>query len=244
MNKAAPPPTTTRKGHGHPHDGWASQNAGVHRFVSIGAAMCLLGGKRSLDPAAKAAILRLRGHPICRPSRTRRQPARLRHLRHPARLGMGPRRPQLDAIAAATRAGKMMLVDRGDTLSSRPMWTTSPTRSPSPYATPTPAGRPSTSSTTTSPPSANSSPSYSSPAACPPDRSIPYPVARMIANTLGLRGGGCDAPAHHPSPACWSNSTGDRSSSMTAKLAPIHYQPVTSAMKELVGCIGHQRQDR
>ena len=98
----------------------ASQNAGVHRFVSIGAAMCLLGGKPIVNAdeswplnqprySGYAATKTLADQAVRAASR----PGFATCVIRPGWV-WGPGDPQLDAIAAATHAGKMMLVDRGE----------------------------------------------------------------------------------------------------------------------------------
>jgi nucleoside-diphosphate-sugar epimerase len=97
----------------------ASQNAGVHRFVSIGAAMCLLGGKPivNADESWPLNQPRYSGYAVTKTLadqavRAANRPGFATCVIRPGWV-WGPGDPQLDAIAAAAHAGKMMLIDRG-----------------------------------------------------------------------------------------------------------------------------------
>lgn len=97
----------------------ASRNAGVHRFVSIGAAMCLVGGQPILaaDESWPLQQPRFSGYVA---SKTLSDQA-VREANAPPfstcvlRPGWiwGPADPHLETIITATRAGKMTFIDHG-----------------------------------------------------------------------------------------------------------------------------------
>jgi nucleoside-diphosphate-sugar epimerase len=97
----------------------AADNAGVHRFVSIGAAMCLLGGEPIVNADESWPLHQPRycGYAATKTIadqavRAANRPGFATCVIRPGWI-WGPGDPQLDAIAAASRAGKMMLIDRG-----------------------------------------------------------------------------------------------------------------------------------
>jgi nucleoside-diphosphate-sugar epimerase len=97
----------------------SSQGAGVQRFVSIGAAMCLLGGKPivNADESWPLNQPRYSGYAATKTIadqavRAANRPGFATCVIRPGWV-WGPGDPQLDAIAAASRAGKMMFIDRG-----------------------------------------------------------------------------------------------------------------------------------
>jgi nucleoside-diphosphate-sugar epimerase len=97
----------------------AARAAGAHRVVAIGAAMCLLGGKPIVeaDESWPLGQPRFSGYVATKTLADRavlaaNGPDMTTCVLRPGWI-WGPRDPHLDAIAAATRAGKMMFIDHG-----------------------------------------------------------------------------------------------------------------------------------
>jgi nucleoside-diphosphate-sugar epimerase len=97
----------------------AARAAGVHRFVSVGAAMCLLGGKPIIDADESWPMHQPRysGYVTTKTVadqavRAASRPGFATCVIRPAWV-WGPDDPQLDAITTATHTGKMMFIDHG-----------------------------------------------------------------------------------------------------------------------------------